>query len=205
MLEKMKYPLYVMTHPFDGFYDMKHEKRGALWVAMVNLLFFWISYSINKQYAGFTVNKIHPLALNTLFDLVAVLTLFLLFSIGNWSITSLMEGEGRFKDIVMTVAYAMTPLNLAFIPATIVGNYVADNEESFYYMILGIAVVWFLLLAFIGIMTIHNFSLLKTIVTLFLTLIAILVIIFIILLMVTLMQQVYMFIYSIYTELIFRA
>lgn len=199
------YPLYVITHPFDGFYDMKHEHRGAMRVALFNIFFFWVSYSINRQYAGFVVNRINPLSLNTIVDLIAVITMFLLFCIGNWSITSLMDGEGKFKDIVMSVSYAMTPMNLVFVPATILGNYVADNEEAFYFMLISISVVWFLILLFVGIMTVHGYSLLKTIATLFLTFVAMLIIIFLILLMTTLVQQVLMFIKSIYTELLFRA
>lgn len=205
MLEAFKYPFYVIFHPFDGFYDMKHENRGRVYVAIASLFFFWVSYSINRQYAGFVVNEINPINLNTIIDLIAVLSLFLLFAVGNWSITCLMEGEGRFKDIVMATAYAMTPMNLLFIPATFVGNYVAQNEEAFYFMMLGLGVTWFLLLMFVGIMTVHNYSLLKTIVTFFLTMLAMLVIIFLILLMTTLIQQVFLFIRSIYTELIFRA
>ena len=28
--ESLRYSLYVLTHPFDGFWDLTHEKRGSL-------------------------------------------------------------------------------------------------------------------------------------------------------------------------------
>lgn len=205
MKDKIFYPLYILKHPFDGFYDMKHEKRGSTAVAFIYLFLFWIVYSINKQYAGFVVNQINPLTMNTLLDLLAIVALFVLFATANWSITSLMNGEGKFKEIIMATAYAMTPMILLYIPATILGNYVAKNEETFYFMLISISIVWFLILLFIGIMTIHAYGLLKTIMTFLLTVISMLVIVFLLLLMVTLIQQVLMFVVSIYRELIFRA
>ena len=205
MLKKFKFPLYVITHPASGFYDMKHEKEGSMKVTIINLILFWVVYSINRQYAGFVVNKVYPLTLNSLVDLTGILLMYFLWCVGNWSITTLMEGEGKFKEIAMATSYSLTPLILAFPLATIIGNYVARNEEAFYYMVIWIAVVWFIFLLFMGIMSIHNYTVSKTFATIFLTFVAILLIIFLSLLIILLLQQVYMFIYSIYTELIFRA
>ena len=28
--DSLRYALYVMTHPFDGFWDLTHEKRGSI-------------------------------------------------------------------------------------------------------------------------------------------------------------------------------
>lgn len=204
MNKKIFYPLHIIFHPFDGFYDMKHEGRGSTRVALLYVFLFWAVYSVNKQYAGFVVNRVNPMSLNTLFDFIAVVALFLLFTVANWSITSLMDGEGRYKDIVMATAYALTPMVLMYLPATLLGNYVARNEEAFYFLMITISVIWFLLLLFIGIMTVQGYGMLKTIVTFFLTMVSMLVIVFLLLLMVTLIQQVFMFVLSIYRELIFR-
>lgn len=205
MSKKILYPLYILKHPFEGFYAMRHENRSGTPVAFLYLFLFWVVYSLNKQYAGFVVNRINPLTLNTLFDLVAVVALFFLFAVANWSITTLMNGEGKFKDIIMATAFAMTPMIILYIPATVIGNYVARNEEAFYFLLISISAVWFMALLFIGIMTIHGYGFFKTIITFFLTLVAMLVIVFLLLLMTTLIQQVIMFIVSIYRELIFRA
>ena len=32
-LQKLKYALHVIVRPGDGFWDLKHEKRGDLWSA----------------------------------------------------------------------------------------------------------------------------------------------------------------------------
>lgn len=204
MRDVLKFPLYLITHPFDGFYSMKHEKMGSTKITVLNIFLFWLVYSINKQYAGFVVNEINPFFLNSLIDLMSIVGFYLLWCVSNWSVTTLTNGEGRFKDITMAISYSFTPMILLFIPATILGRYVAQNEEAFYAMVIGISIVWFLILSFVGTMSVHNYSLLKTIVTIFLTFIAMLIIIFLTLLMFTLIQQVYMFFHSIYTELLYR-
>lgn len=68
---------------------------------------------------------------------------------------------------------------------------------------LGAAILWFVLLVLVGIMTIHNFTLGKTLITLFLTFVAMIIIIFICVLLVTILQQLFLFFKSIYMELIF--
>jgi low temperature requirement protein LtrA len=204
VLEYFKLPLYMLTHPVDGFYVMKHENRGSTGITILNIFLLWVFYSINKQYSGFVVNDIDLHALNSFIDLIAIVLLYLLWCTGNWAVTTLTEGEGKFREIAMVVSYSMTPLILALIPAALIGNLVVENEEAFYFMIIWIAIIWFLALVFVGTMSVHNYSPGKTLVTIFLTIAAMLVIIFLILLISALMQQVVMFVYSIYTELIFR-
>ena len=56
----------------------------------------------------------------------------------------------------------------------------------------------------VGIMQVHNYTLGKTLVTLFLTFVALIIIIFLILLLTNLLGMVFNFFRSVYTELIFR-
>jgi hypothetical protein len=141
---------------------------------------------------------------NALTELIAVLLLYLLFCVGNWSITCLMEGEGRLKDIAIAIGYAMIPMIVCFNIGTIFSQYVTLDEGAFYYIIMALGVAYSLIMMLIGIMQIHNFTLAKTLVTIFLTFVAMFIIIFVVLLFVDLITQVYSFFYSIYQELIFR-
>ncbi len=134
-------------------------------------------------------------------ELVGIMLLFFLFCIGNWSVTCLMGGEGRFKDIVTSVGYALLPLILTFVPATLISQFVAADEDAFYYLILVFGVAWTSILILMGIMIIHNYSLAKTLVTLLLTFCAMLIIIFIIMMLFDLLSQVYGFFRNVYIEL----
>lgn len=202
--EKWKYAFYTVNHPADGYYEIRHRERGSVAIAIALVILFSFSFSMNRILASFIVNDVDPLDVNALTELIAVLLLYFLFCVGNWSITCLMEGEGRLKDISIAVGYAMIPMIVCMNLGTVVSQFVAQNEEAFYFMIIGIGIAYGLFMMLIGIMEIHNYTLGKTLVTIFLTFIAMFIIIFVTLLFVDLINQVYSFFYSIYQELIFR-
>ncbi len=203
--EKLLYPFYVISHPSDGFYEVRHRGKGSVPLALLFVVLFGFSFSINRRFASFVVNSINPLSVNTRTEILAVVAAVLLFSIANWSVTCLMNGEGRFKDIVTVVGYSLLPLVLTFIPATILSWFIASDEESIYYIIKYVAILFFVILLLIGIMTIHNYTFGKTLITLILTFVSLLLIIFVAMLIYIIMDNLKDFIASIYTELILRA
>lgn len=204
MKDKIKYMFYTLTHPMDGFYEIRHRGRGSVPLAILSVILFSFVYSMNKMTASFIVNNIDPRTVDSLDDLSGVLLLFLLFCVGNWSITCLMNGEGRLKDIATILGYSLVPMTISYIIATIVSQALAQNEESFYSIIIVIGTIWTVLLALSGVMIIHNYTLLKTLLTILLTIVAMLIIVFIVMMFSDLVNQVYGFCYSIYTELLFR-
>ncbi len=202
--EKLLYPFYVISHPFDGFYEVRHRGKGSVPVALLFIFLFGLSFSLNRRYASFVVNPINPRYVDSRAEIIGIFLAVLLFAAANWSITCLMEGEGRFKDIMVTIGYSMLPMILTYTPATVLSWFTASGEEGIYYLLINISVGFFLILLLIGIMIIHNFGFGKTIVTLIFTLVSLSLIIFVILLLASLINQVYLFLQSAYTELILR-
>lgn len=202
--DKWKYAFYTVSHPMDAYYEIRHRERGSVPIALILVVLFSLSFSINRVAASFVVNKNNPLSVDSFRELIAVLLLYLLFCVGNWSVTCLMEGEGRMKDIAIAVGYAMTPMIVTFNLATIISQYVTLDEAAFYTIIMGLGIAYSLLMILMGIMQVHNYTLGKTLLTILLTFIAMFIIIFIVLLFIDLISQVYSFFYSIYQELIFR-
>lgn len=202
--EKWKYLWYTLSHPMDGYYWIRRKEKGSVPIALVLVLLFSLCFSLNRYGASFVVNDINPRDVNSLTELLGVVLLYVLFCVGNWSVTCLMNGEGRFKDICIAVGYALLPLVLTFIPATILSQGVAADEEAFYFLVMGVGIAWGAIMLLMGIMQVHNYSLGKTLITLFLTLLAVFIIIFLMLLLLNLITEVYNFFYSIYTEIVFR-
>lgn len=202
--EKWKYLFYTVNHPSDGFYWIRHQERGSIGIAVLLVVLYAVAFSMNRIAASFIVNDIEPRTVNSIAELFGVLLLYLILCVGNWSITCLMEGEGRFKDILIAIGYSLLPMIVTTVLATIVSQFIAENEEAFYTILMGLGVGYSLIMMLIGIMQIHNYTFGKTLVTLFLTLVAVLIIIFLVLLVINFITQVYSFLRSIYTELIFR-
>ncbi len=203
--EKWKYLFYTMSHPMDGFYWIRHQERGSVSIAILCVILFSAAFTANRLLASFVVNNVDERTVNSAFELMSVLILFLLLCVSNWSVTCLMNGEGRLKDIAIAFGYGTVPITIGFIIATIFSQYVADDEQAFYGLIIGVAIAYGLILMLIGIMQVHNYSLGKTLLTVVLTLAAFLVIVFLIMLLFNMLGMVYNFFHSVYTEIIFRA
>ena len=203
--DKWKFMLHTVSHPADGFYEIRHRERGSVLVALILVVLFSVVWSINRISASFIVNDIDPRSVNSISELVTVLLFFFLICVSNWSITCLMDGKGRLKDIIIAIGYSTIPATVCILIGTLVSQFVSKDEAAFYTMICGIGIAYTLFMMLVGIMTVHNFTLGKTLITIFLTLVALLVIVFVLLLLVDLVNQVYSFLFSIYQELMFRA
>ena len=202
--DKWSYLLYTLSHPMDGYYWIRHADKGSLPIAFILVLLFSASFSANRLLAGFVVNEIDPRSVDSFYEFLGVLAFYILLAVSNWSITCLMGGEGRMKDILIAVGYGTTPITIGLVIATIVSRFVADEEQAFYSIILGVTIAWGVIMIIIGIMQVHNFSIGKTLLTLLLTFAAMLIIVFLMLLLSNLIGKVYNFFHSIYIEIIFR-
>ena len=170
LIKGLRYSLYVIFHPFDGFWDLKHENKGSIYSAGLILILVGISYTIMWQYTGFLFNTRNLENLNIYFELASILLPFMLWCSVNWSLTTLMEGKGTLKEIFITSSYALTPLILINLPVTILSNYLTLQEGTFYHFFITLTILWSLALLFLGNLVVHDYTLSKTLLTTILTL-----------------------------------
>ncbi|MDQ6418421.1 Yip1 family protein [Paenibacillus sp. LHD-117] len=202
--ELVKYSFYVLLHPFNGFWDIKYDNKGKVRISLAILLLLTIATILQRQFSGFVVNFNNPADLNSVNELKYIVLPFILWCVSNWSLTTLMDGEGKFREIITVTGYALLPLALVHLISTILSNMITLQESAFYYFLESFAFIWFIWLLFIGTMTVHQYTVLKTIVTMALTLLVMGIIMFLGLLFFSLMQQMLGFALSVYTELSLR-
>lgn len=200
----LRYGTHLIFHPFDGFWDLKYEKRGNTASASVILFFVVMTYIFMRQSTGFIFNTRDPSRLNILLELSSIVVPFFLWCSVNWALTTLMDGKGTFRDIYVATAYALVPLILINVPLTIVSNYITIEEGSFYYFLLAVAVIWAMLLLFFGTMVTHHYDVGKTLLTTILIVVGIGAVIFIGLLFFSVINLMIGFASSIRTELLLR-
>ena len=202
--QKWSYMFYTISHPMDGYYWIRHREYGSVPLAILLVILFSISFTANRLMASFVVNDLDPRGVDLLYELLGVLAFYLLLCVSNWSITCLMNGEGRLKDIAVAIGYGTAPMTVVMVAATLISQFIADEEQAFYGILIGVGIAYGVIMMLIGIMQVHNYTLGKTLLTLLLTFLAALIIVFLLLLLSNLLGMVYNFFHSIYTELIFR-
>ena len=105
----------------------------------------------------------------------------------------------------MTVtSYALIPYILSIFINILLSNMLVKNEAVFLGIISGIGLLWSAGILFIGMMTVHQYSVSKTLLSFIVTIAGMLVIVFLIVLLITLFMQLFTFIESIVWEVSVR-
>lgn len=202
--EELLYAFHVMLHPFDGFWDLKHEKRGSIRSALVILVITILAYYYNTIGQGYIFSPRPSTAFNIMTSFSAVLAPLLLWVIANWCLTTLFEGEGSMSDIFIASCYALTPLPLIMIPVTIATNFLTASEGGVVTMLVTFAYIWLGLLVVFGMMVTHDYSAGKNILTCIVTVVGMAFIMFIGILFSSLMAKIVSFVTNIIEEITYR-
>ena len=201
--EEVIYGFYVIFHPFDGFYDLKHEKRGSVRASLVFIGLTILSFFYQGIGQGYVVNPTG--ATSTLWSqAISVLVPFFLFILANWCLTTLFEGEGSFKDIFIASSYSLLPLCLFIAPATLGSNWVSASEVQLIDLLIGIAFVWTIMLLFFGTMVTHDYPIFKNLITIVGTVVAMAFIVFLVLLFGMLLSKLVSLVTNIVVEIQYR-
>lgn len=202
--KKQKFASYTMLHPFDGYWDLKREKRGDTKTAVILLIMFTVCYALRTQFSGYITTKKTSDEANVIYSVVLILVPILFYMISNWCFSTLMEGEGTFMDIFRVTCYALKPYIILSIPLLLLSHCLTAEEAMFYGVLDTACWIWTLALFFFGMMITHNYSLSKALLTAILSLVGICIIIFILLLVASIVQNAYDYFYGIVKELQFR-
>lgn len=200
----LRYGLYVILHPFDGFWDLVHEKRGSLAAAHTFLALFLITYVLKLMLTNFQFISAPIQYINIYQRCASLLFPFLVLCLANWSLSTLFDGKGHFRDIYMAMCYALVPYILIQLPLIFISNVISFDEASYYNVLMSISVIWCLFLAFVGLMQVHDYTPGKTLIFLFFTIFGALVILFLILVFFSLLSDALGFFVSLYREISFR-
>ncbi len=203
-LATLKFALYCMTHPLDGFWDLTHEKRGSLAAANTILILTLASRIMKLQFTSFLFLTVYWEGINIFLYLASVLFPLALWCVGNWALTTLFDGKGTLKQVYMATCYAMAPYPLIQIPLTIVSNVVTVEEGAFYSVLSAFSLIWAAFLIIAAMMQIHEYSLSKTVGFTVGSLFAMLVMIFILLLFFSMISQGIAYFVSLAREIMFR-
>lgn len=202
--EFITFPLFIVFHPLKGWEEFKREKRGKFGVAIVFMAFAAFLSIMEYQYSGFIVSQVDVTSLKIFSEIAYIVAPIVLITVSNWSITTLFDGKGKMKEIFMMICYSLFPLVWAKFVGLFVSNVVSQQEQAIYTLIQALGVFFMCYMAFFGFISIHEYGLLKSILSLIGTAVALLVICFIGILGFDLVQKMYGTLYTIYREITLR-
>lgn len=201
--QEILYAFHLIFHPFDGFWDLKHEKRGSVRGAFFYIALSIIAFTYQAVGRAYIFNP-RGSYVTIVVQVTSLLVPLLLWVTANWALTTLFDGEGSFKDIFIAASYSLTPIPMLIIPSVIITHFVTASEASMVNLIISFTWVWVGFLLFFGMMVTHDYSLFKNILTSLGTIVGMAFIMFVGMLFTGLLSKMIGFITSIYTEISYR-
>lgn len=203
-MSKFKYPFYIMFHPFDGFAELKYNKKGSVIYAAV-LVFLWYIFEImNRTSLDFAFNHYRPEKLDIRMVFLMTVAVFILIVISNWCFSTFMDGKGTLADIFTAGAYCLIPMMFATVINIILSKALVMDEAPYLNAIQLIGTIWSGYMIIAAITEIHDFNFGQTVAMIGLTVLGLLIMLFLAFLVYSLVQQVIMFAVNITYEIIYR-
>lgn len=203
-LTQKQWVKHTVFHPFEGFEDLRWKKGGSVLFASIVIVLWFIGVILYDNFYGqqFMMSSVRLFSIVPY--IVQTIVLFLTWVVGNWSICTLLEGEGTMKKIYIYSAYALIPYVVQLYIQVILSHFLTRDEAIFITTVSVIGTVWSVVLMFMAIKAVHQYSVSKTLFAMVLTVVAMLLILILLVLLVALFQQVYVFATSVYTEISYR-
>ncbi len=164
----------IMRHPIDGFEGIRYENQGS-YLDMFIVMILYALISVASTYAisfifrdGRSLDTIEPISI-FFFAFVP----WIVICVVNYGVTTIMYGEGRFRDVIIGGAYCHGPRLLLMLPLALLTHLLTLNENSIYQIIGVFVYIWTILLVYFCIKGVHGFHPVKAFVVFILTLVGV--------------------------------
>ena len=120
----------MLRHPIDGYYYLRRSEHGSVLTASALYILFFAVYVLDVLGRGYlfrvlNINKTNPASIVVMFWIPLILWI-----LGNYMIGTINEGEGSFKQIYVSSAYAFAPY-IILTPFNILLSYCLTLNEGF--------------------------------------------------------------------------
>jgi len=196
-------PWYLLVHPFDGYDELKREKKISPLYVIVSLILLLLVNVYRQTGQGMLAYGMHienP-TVSLWFQALYTFAPILLFAVGNWCITSITDGKGKLYEIISVYLYASWAYIILMTLGVFLSNYITLNEIQFirFLYVFGDIIRYGYL--FVALIVIHEYTFSKAIVMVILTILAMLILVGVAALFLSLLGQFISFVVTVYNEL----
>ena len=202
--DKLKYWGYSLVHPFDGFFEIRFRNHGSAFLATLLLIAYAVLNCLKFQYTGFPMNMNNIEEMDALSLFISVVSVVALFTVSNWTVTTLFNGKGKMKDIFIVVCYSLTVPIIGDAIVTFASNFVTLDEVMILTSVQMLCYAYFALLVIAGLTTIHEYGFGGSIMSIVMSIVAAAIILFIGILVFTMLERMVSFFSSVAEELMRR-
>ncbi|WP_127580326.1 YIP1 family protein [Paenibacillus koleovorans] len=158
IFEQLRHTFTILKHPIDGFSALRHEGKGSYGSALVLLAITFAALVFSRLQTSFTFNPVNPDRFNVLILLGEFAVLWLGWVICNYLVSSILQGEGRFRDVFIASSYALFPFIIIGIPLALISNIMTLSELSIFNYMKNAILIWLGFLFIWKIQSLQNYT-----------------------------------------------
>lgn len=204
LVKEINFIWYFIKNPADGFYGIKREGKVSILSTTILFIAFMVVYLFNKYGSGFLFKTVKEGQFKIGTDILMMLVIFILMITCHYLVSTITNGEGKFRDVYSGVIYSLVPYFLLVPAATLISNVLTLNESFILQFMYLLAYGWIALLLIIMIKEIHNFSMSEVFKNILVTIFTALIAVLAIFVVYVLFSQVYDFVSAIIGEVVYR-
>ncbi|MBM7564238.1 YIP1 family protein [Paenibacillus sacheonensis] len=148
---------YTMLHPYEGFYRIKG--RNVSYASLLLVLALVAGAKLASMYwSGFIFHPADLRRIRPWTELGLFFAPMFTWIVANYLVSTVKDGEGRFREVLQASVFALLPYALLSIPVIVLSNVLVLEESILVSSISSIMWLWVILLFFVSSQVIHNFE-----------------------------------------------
>lgn len=204
LIKEMSFITYIMKDPADGYYGIRREEKVSSLAAHAWLAIAFIIYIVGKYSSSYLYKTSMEGRFDLLNDVYFFFGVIFMLVISHYLVTSINDGEGRFKDIYQGFIYALGPYILIK-PWLILLSHGLTYNEAFIIQFGNFFInTWTLIMIILMIKYINDYSAIETFKVIIYTLFTMLIGILVLFIVYVLLSQVIEFVQSIVGEVVYK-
>jgi hypothetical protein len=148
----------VLVHPYDFYHDIQEPKRTQWYQALIIVLLTFVAKMIAILATGYAFQTREPHEISSFHEFIWIVVPWLTWCISNWGVSTILDGEGKFKEVFVGSAFALVPYMLFIVPVTLLTHILALDEASTYTLLTRIIIVWVAWLFLVKVKILHDFE-----------------------------------------------
>ncbi len=153
------YSFYVLLHPFDAYEGIKNNRdRLNPYVPFIIIILAFIVRVAYLHVVHFPLASIEKEDINLTIEFVKLVLVPISWIPASFMATSISGGESKIKEITFASASSLTPFIVINIPLMFLSNIMSKTQQSWYGIFGVLSSVLMVLLMFIAMMALNNYT-----------------------------------------------
>ncbi|MBM7553185.1 YIP1 family protein [Thalassobacillus pellis] len=204
LIQELLFLPRFIKRPIDSVYYLKSYERVSILSATILYLVLVVEYVLTIYWTGFLFTNRMTENVNIFMEIGTVLLPLFLFITVNYLVSTITDGEGKFRDVYIGTIYSLAPTLLFLLPITLVSNILTYNEAFIYTFSMQVMIAWSVIILFTTIKEIHDFSFWGTVRNILITLFGMFLTVLVFFVLYVLVDQLYQFVTSVIEEVLLR-